>query len=138
ISGGARAGLGQADLTRIEILGEDLKLLKFRVPLPVEELRRYFPGLTVLGVDRACSGCLQPIISELLALGEKGYRLRGHLTVGLGKGLGVPQHGEVLLVGDCAAGTSTACSISGCPPDRNRLRLELLRWLVPESASAQH
>lgn len=47
ITFGAAAGLGEADITRIEIIGEELKLLKFKVRLPQEELRQSFPKLEI-------------------------------------------------------------------------------------------
>ena len=55
---GAKAGLGQNDLTKIDIVGEELKRLKFKVKLPQEELRESFPQLEIRGADKACSGCL--------------------------------------------------------------------------------
>ena len=38
---GAAAGLGESDLTRIDIVGEELQRLKFRVRLPEEQLNAY-------------------------------------------------------------------------------------------------
>jgi len=41
---GMAAGLGEGDLTRIDILGEEIKRLKFKVKLPQEQLRESFPS----------------------------------------------------------------------------------------------
>ncbi len=40
---GRAAGLGEGDITRIDIIGEELKLLKFKVKLPQDQLRAEFP-----------------------------------------------------------------------------------------------
>ena len=73
---GAAAGLGEKDLSRIDIIGEELKRLKFKAELPQEQLNRSFPQLEISGRDRACSGCFIPLLSELLALSERKTRLK--------------------------------------------------------------
>ncbi len=128
---GARVGLGEASLARIEVVGEQLKRLKFRVPLPQDDLQRFFPGLRLLGADNACSGCLLPLIYELLALGERGARLEGSLVIILGKNTGLESRQTDVVVGDCAISSQAIGTfrVAGCPPSRVELRRELLRYL---------
>lgn len=134
---GAAAGLGECDLTRIDIAGEELKRLKFRVRLPEEELREAFPLLDIAGADRACSGCLIPLLSALRTLGERGVRPARPVTICMGKGPCVPDDREVVLVGDCAAVAHLeAGAVSGCPPDRDELLSALGRVSGPSPGTA--
>ena len=64
---GAAAGLGESALTRIDITGEELKRLKFKVKLPPEQLQQSFPLIEIIGAERACSGCLPPSREALLS-----------------------------------------------------------------------
>jgi hypothetical protein len=63
--------LGENDLTRIDIVGEELRRLKFKVKLPQEEIRQSFPLLEIIGAEKACSGCLIPLLSGLRFLSEQ-------------------------------------------------------------------
>ncbi len=120
---GAAAGLGEADITRIEIIGEELKLLKFKVKLPQEELRQSFPKLEIVGAEQACSGCLIPLISILMLLRERGVKMKRPLTIYLGKGHQISSDNPYLLIGDCAEAKEKEPSnkIAGCPPDREAM-----------------
>ena len=124
---GAAAGLGEKDLTRIEIIGEELKRLKFKVELPQEQLRRSFPRLEISGTDKACSGCFIPLLSELLALSERGATLKMPLRLCLGNDPDIPGDRAFLLIGDCAISETddeTGC-VAGCPPTREDIRQSL-------------
>lgn len=129
---GARAGLGESDLTRMTIVGEEVKCLEFRVALPREHLRQSFPGLEIIGAEQACSGCLIPLISSLRLLEESGKRLRKPFHVYVGeepRGYG----GEAYLrVGDCALGDDGKVphAVSGCPPDTKTLLRRLAEAMV--------
>ena len=120
---GAAAGLGEADITRLEIIGEELKLLKFKVKLPQEELRLSFPELEIVGAEKACSGCLIPLISILMLLKERGVKMKRPLTIYLGKGHQLLSDKPYLLIGDCAEFREREPShrIAGCPPDRETM-----------------
>ncbi len=127
---GAAAGLGEKDLTRIEIIGEELKRLKFKVKLPQEQLRQSFPQLEISGIDKACSGCLIPLLSNLLMLSEQGSKLKAPLRICVGTEPDIPEGRACLLVGDC---TSTETDekmecIAGCPPDRKEIRQRLMPY----------
>ena len=123
---GAAAGLGENDLTRIDIIGEELKRLKFKVKLPQEQLRQSFPQLEISGIDGACSGCLIPLLSELLMFSERGARLKMPLRICLGTDPDIPADRAYLLVGDCALtdGEEAKC-IAGCPPVREDIHQRL-------------
>jgi len=53
VSLGTAAGLGESDLTRLDIVGEELKRLKFKVKLPQQQLQQSFPILQIIGVEKA-------------------------------------------------------------------------------------
>ena len=128
---GAAAGLGEKDLTRIDIIGEELKQLKFKVRLPQEQLRQSFPQLEITGTDRACSGCLIPLLSILLTLSERGAKLKEPLRICLGTGPDIAADSACLLVGDCAlADEEKRDGIAGCPPDRDEIRRRLMPYFA--------
>ena len=124
---GAAAGLGESNLTRIEIIGEELKRLKFKVKLPQEQLRQSFPQLEISGTDRACSGCLIPLLSSLLMLSEQNAKLKTPLRICVGTEPDVPESSDYLLIGDCATSgrEETANCIAGCPPERETIHQRL-------------
>jgi len=128
---GAAAGLGESDLTRIDIVGEELKRLKFKVKLPQEQLRQSFPLLEIIGAERACSGCLIPLFSSLLLLAERGTELEKPLVIYLGKTPEVREDKAWLLVGDCAQvkGRNELKSVGGCPPNREELHSSLRMYM---------
>ncbi len=129
---GARAGLGESDLTRMTIIGEEVKRLEFRVELPREHLRQSFPGLEIIGAEQACSGCLIPLVSSLRLLEESGKRLPEPFHIYVGeepRGYGGE---EYLRVGDCALGDDGEVphALSGCPLDKEALLRRLAEAMV--------
>jgi uncharacterized protein (DUF362 family) len=131
VSLGTAAGLGESDLTRMDIVGEELKRLKFNVKLPQEQLRQSFPLLQIIGADKACSGCLIPLLSDLLRLQEQGAKLEKPLAICLGKRPEVPEDKAWLLVGDCARveGKDEHNWVRGCPLSKEAL-LSSLIWYM--------
>jgi len=129
---GSVTGLGEGDLTRMDIVGEELKRLKFTVKLPQEELQQNFPLLQIIGAEKACSGCLIPLLAGLLRLHEQGMELEKPLAIGLGKNPEIPEDNAWLLVGDCTQfeGKNEYDRVEGCPPDKEAL----LRSLVEKFA----
>ncbi|MEE9366161.1 MAG: DUF362 domain-containing protein [Dehalococcoidales bacterium] len=127
---GAAAGLGEKDLTRIDIIGEELKRLKFKAKLPQEQLNRSFPRLEISGKDKACSGCFIPLLSELLTLSEAGATLKMPLRLCLGDNPDIPEDRSFLLIGDCAISEmdEEANSVAGCPPIREDIRQHLAAY----------
>ena len=128
---GAAAGLGEGDLIQIDIIGEELKRLKFKGKLPQEQLRQSFPLLEIIGAERACSGCLIPLLSSLLLLTEQSTKLEKPLGICLGKGPEVPKYKVWLLVGDRAQvkGGNELNRVGGCPLSREELLSSLMRCI---------
>lgn len=123
---GALAGLGESDLTRMDIVGEEIKRLKFKVKLPREQLEQSFPLLELLGAEKACSGCLIPVLSALSTIRERGVKLNRPLAIVMGRDCDVPQGKAYLLVGDCAQAEGEENGVAGCPPRQE----DLLRALA--------
>ena len=128
---GAAAGLGESALTRIDITGEELKRLKFKVKLPQEQLQQSFPLLEIIEAERACSDCLIPLLSSLLLLAERGTKLEKPLGICLGKNPEVSEDKVWLRVGDCAQvkGENELNWVGGCPPSREALLSSLMRCI---------
>ncbi len=126
---GAAAGLGESNLTPIDIRGEEIKKLRFDIRLPQEHLRESFPLLEIRGGEKACSGCLIPLFSALSTLEERGLKPEKPLAIVLGKDVEMPESKGWLLVGDCAQieGISQEDWIGGCPPNREELLDGLIR-----------
>ncbi len=129
---GAAAGLGGSELTRMDIVGEELKRLKIKVKIPEEQLRHSFPLLEMVGADKTCSGCLIPLISSLLLLQERGMKLNRPMSVCLGKNTEISADKTWLLVGDCAQieGTDERNWVPGCPPNKGVLLSRLTRFMA--------
>ena len=127
---GAAAGLGENNLTRIDIIGEELKRLKFKVKLPQEQLNRSFPQLEISGKDKTCSGCFIPLLSELLTLSERGATLKMPLRICLGEIPDIPEDRAFLLIGNCAISEmdEEANCVAGCPPVREDIHQRLEKY----------
>jgi hypothetical protein len=123
VSLGAACGLGESELLRIEIIGEEIKQLKFRVKLPQEQLQESFPLLEIVGAEKACSGCLIPVISELLRIRQLDVELGKPLILFLGEEPQLPRDRAWLAIGECAQirGNDENNWVPGCPPDRKKL-----------------
>ena len=100
-----------------------------------DELKQRIPLLDVIGAERACSGCLIPLISNLQLLAERGTELKKALAVCVGKRPEVPEDKDCLLVGDCARvdGREDLDWVSGCPPDRADLLDHLVKAMVGQA-----
>lgn len=129
---GTASGLGESELARLDIVGEEIKRLKVKVKIPKEQLRHSFPQLELLGADKACCGCLIPVISSLLFLQECGARLDESLAIVVGKSPDLPDDRICLLVGDCARieGVDKYNWVSGCPPDKEALLCSLKKRFI--------
>ncbi len=132
VTQGGAAGLGENDLARLDIIGEELRRLKFRVRLPREQLRQSFPRLEIMGAEKACSGCLIPLLSSLFLLAERDTSRGKPLVICLGKEPEVPEEKICLLVGDCARveGRDELDFVGGCPPGKEELLSHLSRHIV--------
>lgn len=132
VSLGALAGLGKGDLTKIDIIGEELKQLKYKIKLPQEQLSQSFPLLEIVGADKACSGCLIPLLSSLLFLAEQGAIVEEPLRICLGKNPDIPGDKAWLAVGDCAEVKDRRRGnwAGGCPPNREELLASLVQAMT--------
>jgi uncharacterized protein (DUF362 family) len=128
---GAEAGLGQMDLTRMSVMGEDLAHLKMNFELPQEMIRRWFQALRVLDGKGVCSGCLIPLLSALTHFRDEGRQLSDPLNLILGRGVRIPETGRTLRVGDCAKEALWEGSfIEGCPPDKGDVTRMLEKYFL--------
>jgi hypothetical protein len=116
---GYKAGLGEMNIAKIDIKGEDIKGLKMHYELPSEWLKKKFPLLKIIGDDTACSGCIIPLFSSLTKLEEQGISFKNPLTIILGK-TDVNEHlSDTLLMGDCTLHKlKKGTHIKGCPPQK--------------------
>ena len=112
------AGLGVADLDRIEVRGETIAAVRRRFVPFHEAAYRRFGNATVIEKD-ACTGCMGEIFSTFVYLNQAGFedRLRD-LTLILGTPDEAPTvRGTPVVVGKCAqAHRDLGVFVPGCPP----------------------
>ena len=124
---GYQAGLGEMHLTRIDIVGEDIKGLKMHYELPSQWLEKTFPGLTIRLDDRACSGCTVPLFSSLNQLAAENRSFKHPLIIALGKAEIRETAAEVLTIGNChACNRERGYRVAGCPPAREDIHTALV------------
>jgi len=114
------AGLGEADLAKIEVLGESIASVRRPFLKPDIELSEAkFPGLKVYGGDY-CRSCEYYIRRGLDRLQQEGLLNADHpLAIVVGRDPDVPDDlaGPVILLGDCALASESV------KPLRDRLLL---------------
>lgn len=116
---GFQAGLGEMNLAKIDIQGEDTKGLKMNYELPSEWLKKKFPLLKIIGYDTACSGCLIPLFSSLTQLENQGRSFKKPLTIILGSTDHAENLSDILIIGDCISHKSEKVKkVKGCPPQK--------------------
>lgn len=115
---GHRAGLGEKELARIDIIGEDLQGVRMDCEQPAAYLARVFPGLH-LQAGQACSGCLIPIFAALRRMEAGGMQFQEPVAIVCGRTAErVPPAGAV-LIGQCAAAAAgRGPHLPGCPPTK--------------------
>ena len=107
---GNKDGLGESDIDRIQIVGEDLEENRVCFELPEEAMARRFPDLRILR-EGACSACLANLMD---ALGWIGGR-RKFNTIVLGKD--TPDVNDAVLIGNCTREYWNEYEhVKGCPP----------------------
>jgi uncharacterized protein (DUF362 family) len=117
---GHNAGLGEMDLSRISIIGDDTKELVMNFEQPRQFLRRVFPRLRLMA-EQACSGCLIPLFSALKKIEDDGITPGSDLHLMLGKQNTVHASGTVLCIGQCAQKYCSGSCLTGCPPTREEV-----------------
>lgn len=117
----AREGLGEADLSRIQIVGESIASVRRPFARPdIEVSNEKFPGLRVYAGDY-CRGCEYYIRRGLDKLAQSGdIDPERPIAIVFGKEPEVPDSiaGPVLIIGDCAMSSESVKQL------RNRLFLE--------------
>ncbi len=113
---GHAAGLGERDLSRIDITGDDLTGIRMRCESPHEYIRRAFPSLH-LHASRACSGCLIPLFAALRRL-EKLNQPCCRKVVS-GKEPGCEHIHNAVFIGTCACiPAASGPQLAQCPPTK--------------------
>jgi len=116
---GHAAGLGDMDLCRIDIIGDDLKEVHMNLEQPVDYITRVFPQIT-LDARSACSGCLIPLFACLHRLEDIEMTASAGLHLVLGREVSeTPVDKQCLCIGQCTrhyAGPSAR--LEGCPPTK--------------------
>ncbi len=117
----ARAGLGEMDLARIEVVGEDPLRHRRRFKRPNEEVAKHFPDLRIV-TDGACSACAMNLFEALAGIRAEGQRVCVP-AVAIG---GKAQVSAGLAVGNCTRHLDTpAGHLPGCPPPTAAIRAAL-------------
>ena len=115
---GHGAGLGEMDMSKINLVGEDIKDLRMNLEQPREYVRRVFHNL-ILSADTACSGCLIPLFSSLRKMEETGLFPEEAIEFVLGKEKPSNRGCKTIFLGQCTKG---CCSegrwLNGCPPTK--------------------
>jgi len=107
---GKKAGLGESDITKIQITGENVEENKVRFELPEEAMARRFPDLRILK-DGACSACLANLMDAIGWIGDR----RKYNTIVLGSD--TPDVSNALLIGKCTRKHWNEYEyVKGCPP----------------------
>jgi uncharacterized protein (DUF362 family) len=114
---GHEAGLGENDLSCIDIIGDDMLDLIMNFEQPKQFLHRAFP-LLQLSAKNACSGCLIPLFAALRKVEEKGISVRTETLLLLGKHDGPPGCRSSVCIGECTKNFSTGSWLPGCPPTK--------------------
>ena len=129
---GHQAGLGEMDLQKIEVIGEDVKGLKMNFELPQEWLKRSFPRLRLVGIEDACSGCMLSVFNTFSRLQREGLTVSMPASLLLGNRETAGRGGEWFAIGDCTEGkVDKMRHLPGCPPNKGEV-FNFLRRLGEE------
>jgi uncharacterized protein (DUF362 family) len=115
---GHDAGLGEMDLSRIDIIGDAMLDLRMNFEQPTQFLHRAFPRLH-LSAKNACSGCLIPLFAALRKINEKGITVKHEMLLIIGKHDAQPAGGNGICIGECAKKFNSGSWLPGCPPTKN-------------------
>jgi uncharacterized protein (DUF362 family) len=123
IDGASKAGIGTADLEKIEVVGTPIKEVQRRfkrVEEAVEETIPFPEGLQVLIDEKACTGCRGGVMIALwdLKMHNSLDKLAGWTVVaGLTEKAPKADKDKLMLVGACTAKyKKLGIYIKGCPP----------------------
>jgi uncharacterized protein (DUF362 family) len=114
----AEAGLGVADLARIEVRGEPISAVR-RPFVPYQEAARERFGAATIIERNTCTGCMGELTSLFIYLRRAGFEGRFEdLAVIMGTPEEVPElHNKAVVIGKCArAYSDCGVYVPGCPP----------------------
>lgn len=118
---GYREGLGEMDISRIDIIGDDLKDVKMNFEQPVDYLKRTFP-LLVLQAETACSGCLIPLFASLRRMEIEGIKIRETMSIVCGKEEPGSKAVKRIFIGQCTKAFKIGDPwLRGCPPTKEEM-----------------
>ncbi len=118
---GHREGLGEMDLSRIDILGDEIKNLHMNFEQPENYVKRVFPQI-ILEAEHACSGCLIPLFAALHRLEGSGLTPSGRICILCGQQELSDAPEAVLCIGQCAKQYRDRFPwLKGCPPTKEEL-----------------
>jgi len=107
---GSKLGLGESDISRIQITGENVEENKIRFELPEEAMARRFPDLRILK-NGACSACQANLMDAIGWIGDR--RKYSNIVLGSDK----PNVDNALLIGKCTRKYWNEYEhVKGCPP----------------------
>jgi len=118
---GHMAGLGEKDLSRIDVRGEEIKDIQMSFEQPREYLKRVFPNLDLIA-DTACSGCLIPLFAAFYKLESERLFPGDETKFVLGKENLGRISGKILFLGQCARDCcGEGARLKGCPPTKEEM-----------------
>jgi uncharacterized protein (DUF362 family) len=123
---GFKEGLGEKEISRIDITGDELKDFKMNFEQTEHYLKRVFPKLN-FKANTACSGCLIPLFSSLRRMEEEGIKPVHEAVLVLGKEVPESKAEKTILIGQCTEAYKNGNSwFGGCPPTKEQM-FEFLR-----------
>lgn len=126
---GHAAGLGECDLSSIDVTGDDLSNISMRCESPHAYVRRAFPTLR-LHASQACSGCLIPLFAALRRLENLGHRCSREVVSG--KEPECERIHNAVFIGTCACKPGVCGpQLAHCPPSKEAV-FEFLKENLPE------
>jgi uncharacterized protein (DUF362 family) len=113
----AELGVGEAELSRIEVIGEPLDAVRRRFERPFEAWLREYPQVALIG-DSVCSGCQMNLGVALQQVA--GETAIGRLNVVMGSAAEAPD--DAIVIGQCARDHRDGRTyVAGCPPTPARI-----------------
>ena len=118
-----RTRLGETDINKIQVVGENLAEHRRRFDRPIDSMARQYPQLN-LSNEGACSGCNMNLFAALRGLKWQDRELAwDEIVMGNDK----PKSADALLIGTCTSSLRKEYAhLSGCPPDVEEMREKLV------------
>jgi hypothetical protein len=118
-----RTGLGETDIDKIQVIGENLAEYKRHFERPMDSMMRQYPRLN-LSNEGACSGCNMNLFAALKGINIKSEKLAWNEIV---MGNDKPKSSNFLLIGACTSSLRREHTyVPGCPPDVEEIRNKLV------------